>query len=356
MRYVAANRHPDHDTIAHFRKRFLPELSALFVQILAVAHQMGVVKLGTVSLDGTKVQANASKHRALSWEHAGTIEAQLRAEVAQLLQLAAQADAADLPDGMCVPDELKRRDARLAAIAAGQGPDRSARGRAARAGAGGLRAEDGGAHGADAADRPQAARVSAGAAGASPGPRPKDQVNLTDPDSRIMPTGKGFVQAYNAQAAVDVRDPADRGAAREPARERQAGNGAGAGAARRGRARDGPTRRAARRYRLLQRGERRGVPHARHRAVHRQRAGGALSAAGRAAARARAAAPRRRARSIACSIACARATDARSTRNANAPSSRPSASSSRCSGSASFCSAGCRPSDTNGRSCASAGT
>ena len=117
MRYVAANRHPDHDTIAHFRKRFLPELSALFVQILAVAHQMGMVKLGTVSLDGTKVQANASKHRALSWEHAGTIEAQLRAEVEQLMQLAAQADAAAIPDGMCVPDELKRREARLAAIA-----------------------------------------------------------------------------------------------------------------------------------------------------------------------------------------------------------------------------------------------
>src|SRR5260221_800080 len=98
MRYVAANRHPDHDTIAHFRKRFLPELSGLFVQVLGVAHQMGVLKLGTISLDGTKVHANASRHRALSWEHAGTIEAQLRADVAQLMQLAAQADAAEVPD------------------------------------------------------------------------------------------------------------------------------------------------------------------------------------------------------------------------------------------------------------------
>jgi len=71
MRYVAANRHPDHDTIANFRKRFLEELSTLFVQILNVACQMGVLKLGKVSLDGTKVHANASKHSALSWEHAG---------------------------------------------------------------------------------------------------------------------------------------------------------------------------------------------------------------------------------------------------------------------------------------------
>jgi len=85
---VAANRHPDHDTIATFRKRFLTELSALFVQILAVAQQTGVLKLGNVSLDGTKVHANASKHSALSWEHASKIEAQLQAEVEQLMRLA----------------------------------------------------------------------------------------------------------------------------------------------------------------------------------------------------------------------------------------------------------------------------
>jgi transposase len=202
MRYVAANRHPDHDTIAHFRKRFLRELSALFVQILAVAHHLGVLKLGTVSLDGTKVQANASKHSALSWEHAGKIEAQLRAEVAQLMQLAAHADAADIPDGMCVPDELKRREERLAAIAeaqaqiAARAAERQAQAQAAYAQKMAERA----------AKEQRTGRKPGGSSPVppQPGPRGKDQVNLTDPDSRIMPAGKGFVQAYNAQAAVDV--------------------------------------------------------------------------------------------------------------------------------------------------------
>jgi transposase len=202
MRYVAANRHPDHDTIAHFRKRFLQELSALFVQILGVAHQMGVLKLGQVSLDGTKVQANASKHRALSWEHAGKIEAQLRAEVAQLMQLAAHADAADIPDGMRVPDELKRREERLAAIAQAKAQI------AARAAA--RQAQEQAAYeqkmAARAAKEQRTGRTPGGSPPAppQPGPRGKDQVNLTDPDSRIMPAGKSFVQAYNAQAAVDV--------------------------------------------------------------------------------------------------------------------------------------------------------
>jgi transposase len=204
MRYVAANRHPDHDTIAHFRKRFLSELSALFVQILAVAHQMGVGKLGTVSLDGTKIQANASKHRALSWEHAGTIETQLQAEVTQLLQLAAQADAAAIPDGMRVPEELQRREARLAAITAAKteiaarAADRHAQAQAAHAQKMAARATQTQQTGRKPRGFPPAPPP------ATPAPRPKDQVNLTDPDSRIMPAGKRFVQAYNAQAAVDV--------------------------------------------------------------------------------------------------------------------------------------------------------
>ena len=75
FRYIAANSHPDHDTIATFRRRFLPELKGLFVKILLIAHEMEVLKLGTVSLDGTKVKANASKHKALSYEHANKLEA-----------------------------------------------------------------------------------------------------------------------------------------------------------------------------------------------------------------------------------------------------------------------------------------
>ena len=85
FRFIAANEHPDHDTIATFRRRFLEQIEALFVQVLGVAREMGVLKLGTVALDGTKIHANASRHSALSHEHASRIEAQLKAEVADLL-------------------------------------------------------------------------------------------------------------------------------------------------------------------------------------------------------------------------------------------------------------------------------
>jgi hypothetical protein len=203
FRYVAANRHPDHDTIAHFRKRFLRELSALFVQILQVAQQTGVLKVGQVSLDGTKLHANASRHSALSWEHACKIEVQLQAEVEKLLRLAEAADRSDLPDGLSVPEELARREARLAAIARAKAEierrtaERHAREQAAYEQKLAARAvkESG------------TGKKSRGPAPAPPqaGPQPKDQVNLTDPDSRIMPiAGGAFEQAYNAQAAVDV--------------------------------------------------------------------------------------------------------------------------------------------------------
>ena len=83
FRFIAANQHPDHDSIAAFRRRFLPQIEALFVQVLLLARELGVLQLGTVALDGTKIHANASRHSALSYEHAGQIEAQLRAEVAE---------------------------------------------------------------------------------------------------------------------------------------------------------------------------------------------------------------------------------------------------------------------------------
>ena len=203
FRYLAANTHPDHDTIASFRKRFLEELSALFVEILSVARQMGLLELGRVSLDGTKVQANASKHSALSWEYACKIEAQLKAEVKELMRLAAEADASEIPDGMSVPEELERREVRLAAIARAKAEiearaaERHAREQAAyeaKMAARKAKEEKGGKPGGKPPTPPEA------------GPRAKDQVNLTDADSRIMPgSGGGFEQAYNAQAAVDVK-------------------------------------------------------------------------------------------------------------------------------------------------------
>ena len=117
FRFIAANDHPDHDTIAAFRRRFLDRIEGLFVEVLLLAREAGVLKLGTVALDGTKVHANASRHSALSWKHACELEARLKAEVAELMALAEAADGADVPDGMSVPEELARREDRLARIA-----------------------------------------------------------------------------------------------------------------------------------------------------------------------------------------------------------------------------------------------
>ena len=201
FRFIAANQHPDHDTIAAFRRRFLQEIEGLFVQVLAVAREMGVLKMGTVALDGTKIHANASRHSALSYEHAGRIEAQLKAEVADLLAKAEAADRADLPDGLSIPDELARREERLAKLAEARAKiEARARERFERE-----RTEHEAKLAARAAKAEATGRKPRGRPPEPPveGPRPTDQVNLTDEQSRIMPVaGGGFEQCYNAQAAV----------------------------------------------------------------------------------------------------------------------------------------------------------
>lgn len=118
FRFIAGNRHPDHDTLASFRRRFGDEFTAVFVQVLQVARENQLSRFGRVSLDGTKIHANASRHSALSYGYAETLEAQLQAEVQQLMDLAEQADGVNALDGMSLPEELKRREDRLAAIAA----------------------------------------------------------------------------------------------------------------------------------------------------------------------------------------------------------------------------------------------
>jgi hypothetical protein len=166
------------------------------------AHTAGLLKLGTVSLDGTKVQANASKHKALSYKHACKLEEQIQAQVEELLALAEAADKADLPDGLSLPEELSRREERLAVI-------RNAKAEIER------RAEE--RHKVEMQEYEQKlAKREAKAQETgkkprgktpqppTPGPGPKDQVNLTDPESRIMPKGKSFIQGYNAQATVDT--------------------------------------------------------------------------------------------------------------------------------------------------------
>ena len=201
FRFIAANQHPDHDTIAAFRRRFLPQIEALFVQVLLLAREMGVLQLGTVALDGTKIHANASRHSALSYQHAGQIEAQLRAEVAELLAKAEAADGADLPDALSIPEELARREQRLAEIARARAviearaKERHAREQAEYEAKVAARAAKAAATGQKPRGKPPVPPVE--------GPGPADQVNLTDGESRIMPVpGGGFEQCYNAQACV----------------------------------------------------------------------------------------------------------------------------------------------------------
>jgi len=200
FRFIAANKHPDHDTIAVFRRRFLPQIEALFVQVLGVAREMGVLRLGRVALDGTKIHANASRHSALSYERAGQIEAQLQAEVAGLMAKAEAVDQAEVPDGMQVPEELARREKRLAAIARARAAiEARAKERHARE-----QAEHDAKMAARAAKTAASGKKPGGHVPAPPagGPLPTDQVNLTDEESRIMPVaGGGFEQCYNAQAA-----------------------------------------------------------------------------------------------------------------------------------------------------------
>ena len=203
FRYIAANTYPDHDSLCAFRRRFLKEIEALFVQVLCIARQMKLLKLGTIALDGTKIHANASRHSALSYGHAQKIEAQLEAEVKELLARAEAADREPLPKGMSLPEELARREARLAAIRQAKAQievhaaERDAREKADFDAKMKAREEKTARTGKKPGGKPPAPP--------SAGVRPTDQINLTDADSRIMPaTGKGFEQSYNAQAAVDT--------------------------------------------------------------------------------------------------------------------------------------------------------
>ncbi len=212
FRYLAADEHPDHDTIADFRKEHSAALSQLFVQVLRLCQQAGLVKLGHVALDGTKMKANASKHKAMSYERMGEAEKKLEAEVKALLEEAARVDAEE--DGKYgkgkrgdeLPAELQRRETRLAKIREAKAAlEREAREQAEKERAqvearlkerAQQEAERGRRFGGRPPEAPDPEKAK---------PEAKAQRNFTDPDSRIMKDGatKEFVQAYNAQAAVD---------------------------------------------------------------------------------------------------------------------------------------------------------
>jgi transposase len=200
FRFIAGNLHPDHDTLAAFRQTYLADLKDLFVQVLLLAQEAGVLKLGTISLDGTKVHADASKHKAVSYKRLLELEIQLRAEVEELFALA---EEPEVPDGLVVSDEIARREARLLRLAEAKVVLQA---RAAERTA--AEQEEYDAKMAERAERErQTGKRTPGRPPTPPmpGPRDGDQYNFTDPESRIMknPTDAGFEQDYNAQVAVD---------------------------------------------------------------------------------------------------------------------------------------------------------
>ena len=198
FRVLAAANYPAHRTIRDFRAFHLKELGELFVQVVRLAREMGLVKLGTVAVDGTKVKANASRHKAMSYGHMLKAEAQLKAQIKALLNKARAADEAekDEPE-LDIPAEIARRQDRLDAIAAAR-ERLEARQREADLQRG--RSDDD-----DQKPRGKDGKPSGGRYKRAFGvPEAKAQDNFTDPDSRIMKrAGGGFDPAYNAQTAVD---------------------------------------------------------------------------------------------------------------------------------------------------------
>ena len=203
FRFVAANEHPDHDTLNTFRKRFLSQIEVLMVQVLMIARTLGMLNLGRIALDGSKLKANASKHSALSYGHIKQLEVQLQAEVKKLMALAEAADNEKIPDGMNVPEEIARREDRIKAIGEAKVKiEQRAKER---------HAEEEAEYNAKVAKREEKAQKNGkpprGKAPVAPveGARDGDQINLTDEESRIMKvSGGGFEQCYNGQFAVDM--------------------------------------------------------------------------------------------------------------------------------------------------------
>ena len=201
--FLAGGLHPDHDTIAHFRKTFLPELKDLFVHILLYAQEIGVLTLGNISLDGTKIHADASKSSAISYKRLLELDSQLRTEVDTLFARTEQAEQTEMPEGVVIADEIAFRHERLANLAQAKAVlEARAQER--------YEAEQT-AYDAKVRERDAKARQTGSnprgrpPTPPTPGPRDKDQYNFTDPESRIMKnsTNDGFDQHYNAQAAVE---------------------------------------------------------------------------------------------------------------------------------------------------------
>jgi transposase len=203
FRFIAGGLHPDHSTIAWFRKQFLAEVQEVFAQVLLIAHEMGYLRLGDISLDGSKVHADASKSKAVSYGRLLKLEKQLRQEVAELLALGEQADETELPQGLVIETEVAFRQERLVNLAEAR---RVLEERAQER----YQVELAEYQAKLRAREEKAQKTGRKPPGPEPkppesGPRDKDQYNFTDPDSRIMKnsTNGGFDQHYNVQVAVD---------------------------------------------------------------------------------------------------------------------------------------------------------
>lgn len=199
MRFICANLNPDHDTFAAFRKNFLPEIEGFFVEILLIAKHLGFVKVGSVNIDGTKMQADASKHSAMSHEYMERLEKQFKEEVKRLTKMAQEADDKDASE-LDIPAEIERREDRLAAIkTAMEALKERAKQRFEKE-----KAEHDEKMRAREEKERETGKKARGKAPQAPqeGVRPGDQYNFTDPESRIMKTPDGFDQGYNAQAAA----------------------------------------------------------------------------------------------------------------------------------------------------------
>ena len=194
FRALCGGQFPDFRTVSDFRKNHLEVFAGLFTQVLGMCREAGLVKMGHLSLDGSKYQANASKHKAMSYQRIQETEPWLEGEIAELLRRAAEIDEAEDAEygddarGDELPEELRRREVRLAKMREAKLRLEERAKRRARA-----RAEGGG-------SGPEEAE----AAAAKAVPRPKEQSNFTDPDSRIMKSSHGWIQGYNAQVLVEA--------------------------------------------------------------------------------------------------------------------------------------------------------
>jgi len=203
FRFIAGDMHPDHATIAHFRKAYLAELKELFVQILLIAQARGQLQVGHVSLDGSKIHADASKSKAVSYKRLLAIEAYLQAEVNELFALAEAADGGQLPEEMNLQTEIERRQQQLAQLVEAK--------KVLEARAQTRYEAEQAEYEAKMRTREQKAAKKGGKPPGrppqppTPGPSDKDQYNFTDPALRIMKNANnsGFDQHYNSQIVVD---------------------------------------------------------------------------------------------------------------------------------------------------------